>query len=217
MKVHTGEKPFSCNICNHRFSDSGNMKRHMVVHTGEKPFSCKICNKQYKTSGSLKRHLRINHKRTKYKHYNCKICKEKFVDKSSAIIHIRAQHTESKSCDICKESYSSDRKLKRHLKSHEMSKVEDKSSFDKSNMVTGDIQTDSANEEDIQDENTKTDQNMEFCEEAKPGPSETKNRKSDDKVKKKMKGSAREGSKGANKNIAKPKKQEGYEMQCNIL
>nr|XP_029529620.1 putative zinc finger protein 705E [Oncorhynchus nerka] len=37
QKVHTGEKPFGCHLCQASFSHSFNLKRHQRVHTGENP------------------------------------------------------------------------------------------------------------------------------------------------------------------------------------
>ncbi|XP_064628260.1 zinc finger protein 768-like isoform X7 [Lineus longissimus] len=45
-----------CRFCEKTFTQKGHVVRHERIHTGEKPFICDICGKAFNQSGSLKSH-----------------------------------------------------------------------------------------------------------------------------------------------------------------
>ncbi|XP_015908297.1 early growth response protein 1-A-like [Parasteatoda tepidariorum] len=68
IRIHTGQKPFQCQVCMRSFSRSDHLTTHIRTHTGEKPFSCDICGRKFARSDEKKRHAKV-HLKQKTKKY----------------------------------------------------------------------------------------------------------------------------------------------------
>ncbi len=60
MQVHTGEVPYTCNVCDKSFSRYFNLSKHIQTHTGELPYTCNVCDNSFSQSSSLARHMRTH-------------------------------------------------------------------------------------------------------------------------------------------------------------
>ncbi|XP_054710151.1 zinc finger protein 813-like [Uloborus diversus] len=64
MRIHSGERPYECNLCPMSFKQSHHLTQHLQTHTEERNFQCSECKKTYSRKDSLKRHFHTQHSST---------------------------------------------------------------------------------------------------------------------------------------------------------
>ncbi|GBN93084.1 Zinc finger protein 782 [Araneus ventricosus] len=114
--VTSGQKLFTCKVCQKGYSHERTLKSHMCVHEDIKPYECKFCGKPFPSNGALKRHV-LSH--TGEKPFTCNICGKGFTQNGNLKTHMRS-HTGEKpyKCEFCGWNFSIKSVLKKHAKTH---------------------------------------------------------------------------------------------------
>nr|XP_018904908.1 PREDICTED: zinc finger protein OZF-like [Bemisia tabaci]XP_018904917.1 PREDICTED: zinc finger protein OZF-like [Bemisia tabaci] len=119
LRIHSGERPFACNLCPKRFGQKSTLINHQLcVHQiGEaKKFPCPYCERVFPMKDRLKLHIRVH---TGEKPHKCCFCKQRFARGSQVIQHMR-KHSQARpyECDDCGAKFAARITLALHCKRH---------------------------------------------------------------------------------------------------
>ncbi|OXB68285.1 UNVERIFIED_CONTAM: hypothetical protein H355_007064 [Colinus virginianus] len=135
-RVHTGEKPFECDICHQRYSTKSNLTVHRKKHSSDTDFhkkehKCPYCNKLHASKKTLAKHVKrqickksftrrphleehmILHSQDKP--FKCTYCEEHFKSRFARLKHQEKFHLGPFPCDICGRQFNDTGNLKRHI------------------------------------------------------------------------------------------------------
>ncbi|XP_023296311.2 zinc finger protein 182-like isoform X2 [Lucilia cuprina] len=127
MRVHTGERPFKCELCSRQFITSNKLLLHQRTHSRHNNNNNDNSNKNYinntltisATSPLSSSSLSATSALTTIKRFQCEICSAFFTTSSNLKSH-KFTHTDQRvyQCKHCLMAFKSPRDLKRHEPSH---------------------------------------------------------------------------------------------------
>ena len=112
-----------CEFCPKQYQRRSLLEIHIRNHTGERPFTCEICKAAFKNPSNYRRHCKTMHPNGDFKtsvkstKYQCEYCSNHYEKKYLLKNHTR-KHTGERpfECEICQYSSSFASNYKRHVK-----------------------------------------------------------------------------------------------------
>ncbi|XP_020795141.1 zinc finger and BTB domain-containing protein 41 isoform X2 [Boleophthalmus pectinirostris] len=126
------KKMLKCPKCDKVFDRAAKYESHTRVHTGEKPFQCEICLQCYSTKSNLTVHKKKHHNDNfcSKKEHQCPVCNKLHASKKTLAKHIRRFHpdhiqenkkkkrSEGWKCAICQKTFTRRPHLQEHMILH---------------------------------------------------------------------------------------------------
>lgn len=127
LKSHwtDAEKPYSCDVCQQKFTYKATLMEHIVKHNDgtstqinyDQMYQCHLCDEKFVYQSKLKMHL---NKHSGVKPYACDQCDNRFAAAQTLKIHKQWKHSEERpfKCNFCTNAFKRKDALVAHIRTH---------------------------------------------------------------------------------------------------
>uniref|UniRef100_A0A1A9WWZ0 Transcription factor grauzone n=1 Tax=Glossina brevipalpis TaxID=37001 RepID=A0A1A9WWZ0_9MUSC len=114
IKNHGERNDFPCHVCNKRYNNSNNLRRHIEsIHENAYFHVCDVCGKQFKSKDSFERHCR-EHQGIIEPPLQCPLCLVWLKNRHSLRLHELNHSKKPTPCNICDKNFKTINSLRRH-------------------------------------------------------------------------------------------------------
>lgn len=108
---------FHCKECSYKTSRIKDIQTHLVIHSGDRPFLCDLCSRSFTQQSSLQAHKESTHKEYKVQ-ITCQYCGKFVRGRTNVYRHLKTHTDNQHHCQVCNKVLQSKKSLQTHMQRH---------------------------------------------------------------------------------------------------